>query len=86
MELIDIFLTCTINNNNNSDMSEFFVHGYDHKEMDRNVHVKYFSHRTKMLKVTHLLVRQPTTHRMKLRKEIIHVYSPVQMEKATMKW
>ena len=33
MEVIDIFLTCTINNRNNSDMSEFFVHIYDHKEM-----------------------------------------------------
>ena len=79
MESIDIFLTRTINNRNNSDMSEFFVHGYDHKEMYQNVHVKYFSHRMTMLKVTHLLVRQPTTHRMKLRKEIIHVLSPVQM-------
>ena len=79
MELIDIFLTCTINSSNNSDMSEFFVHDYDYKEMERNVHVKYFSHRTKMLKVTHWLVHQPTTHWMKLRKEIIHVHSPVQM-------
>ena len=76
MELIDIFLTCTINSMNNS---EFFVHDYDHKEMGRNVHVKYFSHRMKMLKVTHLLVLQPTTRRMKLRKEIIIVHSPVQM-------
>ena len=60
-------------------MSEFFVHDYDHKEMGRNVHVKYFSHRMKMLKKTHLLVLQPTTCQMKLRKEIIHMHSPVQM-------
>ena len=78
MAVIDIFLTRTINNRNNSDMSEFFVHVYDHKEIYRNLHCKYFSHRTTMLKVTHQLVRQPTTHRMKLIREIIPVLSPVQ--------
>ena len=79
IEVIDIFLTCTVNDRNNSDMSEFFVHVYDHKEMYRNLHCKYFSHRMMMLKVTHQLVHQPTTRQMKLRREIIPVLSPVQM-------
>ena len=79
IEVIDIFLTRTINDRNNSDMSEFFVHVYDHKEMYQNLHCKYFSHRTTMLKVTHQLVPQPTTCWMKLRREIIPVLSPVQM-------
>ena len=79
IEVIDIFLTCIVNDRNNSDMSEFFVHVYDHKEMYRNLHCKYFSHRMTMLKVTHQLVRQPTTCQMKLRREIIPVISPVQM-------
>ena len=30
-EIIDIFLTYTINDRNNSDMSEFIDHVYDHK-------------------------------------------------------